>query len=294
LGTSSPMKKKRFIRLLAAFWVLLAGYAWLGEPNRLVVRRVVIRDATLARAWPGLSIIHLSDTHIEHLGPREERLLTVIKGLAPDLIVLSGDFKQWLKDPGPAQQFLAQLSAPLGVYGVLGDADRAISSAKGCAYCHPGDRYNERLAHPVLLRNEVRQIEYGDRRIYIAGIDLKEEEANDEWRRQLLGKESRDRQPLLIVSHRSEFWRDTPLGVPLLWLSGDTHGGQLRLPDWLWRLVPYKPDPEHMGGVYNNAHGGWLVVNRGVGTTARFPFRLGVPPEILLITFADSEGGGER
>lgn len=285
----SAMKNMRSLRLPALALLLLAGYAWLVEPSRLAVRRVVIKDSLLARAWPGLSVVHLSDTHIERLGDRESRLLGVIKELSPDLIVLSGDFNQWHADPGPAQQFLAQLSAPLGVYGVLGDADQVVSSSKGCAYCHPDGRYHERLASPVLLQNEWRGIAFGGGTIDIAGVDL-EEETGGKWLRQLRDKASRDHRPLLIVSHFSKRWREAPLDAHSLWLSGDTHGGQVWMPDWVWRLMPYKPDPEHMGGVYGNGQGGWLVVNRGVGMTSRFPFRLGVLPELLVITFAESQG----
>ena len=38
-------------------------YAWLFEPNRLNIQRLVIKDPILTQAWPGLTIVHLSDTH---------------------------------------------------------------------------------------------------------------------------------------------------------------------------------------------------------------------------------------
>lgn len=286
----SVMKVKRFFSLSVLVIVLLMSYAWLIEPNRLVIRRVVVKDSVLARAWQGLTIVHLSDTHIENIGARESRLLKAVMELSPDLIVVSGDLKQWTADPGPAQQFVSQLSAPLGVYGVLGDADQVLHNQKGCAFCHPDGRYHERLAHPVILHNEMRRVVAPGGTIAIAGVGF-EEEVSDQWLRQLQAESRQNHEPLLIVSHRSERWKDATFPVHSLWLCGDTHGGQIWMPDWMWRWIPYKPDPQHMGGVYDDGLGSWLIVNRGIGMTARVPFRLGVPPELVVITFAESDGG---
>ena len=270
--------------LLGLALVLLIGYAWRIEPNRLVVQRLVIRDSVLARAWPGLTIVHLSDLHIEREGGREARLLARVKDLKPDLILMSGDYRQWGTSPKAAQHFLAQLDAPLGVYGVLGDADQD-QSREGCAYCHPEGRYGERLSRPDILQNERRELAWRGRTVVVAGVDA--EEKGMAWLKELQAQAAQDHEPLLILSHLSTPWREYPLAAPSLWLSGDTHGGQILLPDWLWKIVPYKPDPVHMAGLYGNGQGGWLLVNRGVGQTAWFPFRLGVPPEVVLITFAE-------
>lgn len=263
--------------------LVLLGYAGLIEPNRLTVQRVVIKDPILAQAWPGLTIVHLADTHIAQEGAKEARLLVQIKALAPDLILMSGDYRQWSQEPRAAQHFLAQLAAPLGVYGVLGDADQ-VQGPNDCAYCHPGDRYAERLTSPLILKNELRQLDWRGKAITVAGIEA--DEAGRAWLKELEAKAAADHTPLLILSHQSTAWNEHPLAAHSLWLSGDTHGGQIRMPDWFWRLLHSKPDPAHLGGLYDNGQGGWLLVNRGIGQTLRFPFRLGVPPELLVITFA--------
>ena len=45
-----------------------------------------------------------------------------------------------------------------------------------------------------------------------------------------------------------------------------------------------------MGGLYGNSQGGWLLVSRGIGETAWMPLRIGVPPEIDVITFGPPRG----
>lgn len=277
-------------KIFRSYWplvlalILLIGYAWQVEPRLLTVRRLVIEDSAMARAWPGLTIVHLSDTHIEREGGREARLLAMIREIKPDLILMSGDYRQWGAAPGPAQHFLAQLSAPLGVYGVLGNSDQD-HSPRGCAFCHPGGRYGERLSHPVILRNELRSLPWRGGRVAVAGIEL--DETGQAWLQTVRqAKANVGDEPLLILCHQSTWWQNAPLPDHSLWLAGDTHGGQVRLPAWLWTMLPYKPDPAHMAGLYGNGKGGWLLVNRGVGQTAGFPFRLGVVPEICVITFA--------
>lgn len=270
--------------LILLLFLLVIGYAWKIEPHALCVQRVTITDPILAQAWPGLTIVHLSDTHIEQEGGREAKIISKIGEIAPDLILMSGDFAQWSKDPQAAQHFLAKLSAPLGVYGVLGDADQ-IQGPEDCAYCHPGERYAERLTTPVILQNELRQLGWQGATISVAGVDA--DEAGLEWLQKLQSKVVKDQKPLLVLSHQSKPWGEFPLVAHSLWLSGDTHGGQIRMPKWFWKMIPYKSDAAHMGGLYDNGQGGWLLVNRGIGQTARFPFRLGVPPEIVVITFSE-------
>lgn len=274
-------------RALALVLVLLLGYAWQIEPRLLTVRRLVIRDPVLARAWPGLTIVHLTDPHIAREGGREARLLSRIREIKPDLILLSGDYRQWGSSPGPAQHFLAQLAAPLGVYGVLGDSDQDQGPA-GCGYCHPDGQYHTRRATPVLLRNELRSLPWRGGRIAVVGI---EPYGGLPWLptlQEATATATRRGAPLLVLSHQSRPWQSAPLPAHSLWLAGDTHGGQIRLPGWVWTRIPYKPDPAHMAGLYDNGRGGWLLVNRGIGQTAWFPFRLGVVPEICVITFAEN------
>src|SRR5262245_55027825 len=68
-------------------------YAWLIEPNMLVVRRVAIAS----QDWRGapLTIAAVSDTHVgsPHVSvARMIDLVEILNGLDPDLVVLLGDY----------------------------------------------------------------------------------------------------------------------------------------------------------------------------------------------------------
>jgi len=91
--------------------------------------------------------------------------------------------------------------------------------------------------------------------------------------------------PAIILSHSSAIYQELNSDKDLLVLSGDTHGGQVFLPIWIWKFIKHKRDPEHMYGYFreNKKH---LFVSDGIGTS-HLPIRFGVPPQIALFKFVE-------
>ena len=89
--------------------------------------------------------------------------------------------------------------------------------------------------------------------------------------------------PALLLSHTSEIYNKISGAREILVLSGDTHGGQVLLPGWFWRLTRRKPDPAHIHGLFREGKKA-LFVTRGLGTSV-VHFRLGAPPEIVVLEF---------
>ncbi len=117
----------------------------------------------------------------------------------------------------------------------------------------------------------------------IAGITPGNDWGGDnEFLQEILGQRGH---PILVLSHFSKEWAEIATKRPVLWLSGDTHGGQILLPDLFWKIARIKPDPAHMAGLFRAGPHKWLYVNSGIGMTKNLPLRIGVPPEITLITF---------
>lgn len=75
--------------------------------------------AALSEALKGKTALHLSDLHIEAIGPFEERLLEVVAGIAPDMVFLTDDYVPWGGDVAPALEFLSRLQAKDGVWAVM-------------------------------------------------------------------------------------------------------------------------------------------------------------------------------
>ena len=269
----------RLLLLLSAA-VLVAYGLWV-EPYRLEVRQVEIVDAVAARAWGNIRLLHISDLHVSQPGRREARLLEIISEEQPDIIFVTGDLVQWSADPAPTIDFLDRLAAPLGVYVVLGDADYSCGR-RHCLFCHPGFAVHALRRHPRFLQDEIIRIKLSsDKTMLVAGLSPHEDRDN------LAALALPDsEQPILLLSHFSRPFtlaRDERIK---LCLSGDTHGGQIMMPMFLWRKFSGKSDPEHRAGLYR-AGSSWLYVSRGVGVTARLPLRLGVRPEVTIISFKE-------
>ncbi len=102
--------------------------------------------------------------------------------------------------------------------------------------------------------------------------------------------------PNVLLSHNpNSFRRAAELGIELS-LAGHTHGGQVKFEIVDHSVSPARLITPFVAGLYtpinghasttpdsNGAHKAALYVNRGLGTFG-FPVRIGVPPEITLLT----------
>lgn len=266
-------------------------YSYYFEPYTITVQHVDIKDRTLHNAWGSLRIVHLSDLHVVKQGIREEKVLGIVQGLQPDIICITGDMVQWSVDPAETVSFITQFYAPLGVYCVMGDSDSS-SGRRHCIFCHPGNNPHQQRSTPLIVKNKIVEIDIprlsGEKmqslqQLLVGGIWS--DDAYVDTVTGLLENGGNDQSPLLLLSHFSTQWQNVETSRTLLWLSGDTHGGQILMPDFIWKWFSGKSDVAHRAGLFHD-NNKWLYVNSGIGTTARFPFRFGVPPEITLLTIS--------
>jgi hypothetical protein len=278
--------RKQYIFLLPFFiLLLLAGYGYFVEPNSIKVEQVVIPDGYLHQAWGDTRIVQLADLHIDKIGHRDKKVLQLLTDIKPDLIVITGDMAQWNSDPQVALQFLERLQAPLGVFGILGDSDIS-SGRRACIFCHPGGNVHQLRQHPRMLKNSSVEITVPatGKKVIIAGAFPADDDAGLSALADTLRQTA---QPVLLLDHFSGGWQQIRHNGPLLWLAGDTHGGQIDLPDFIWRRFHLVDYPQYMSGLFSGGGHKWLYVNRGLGTVSYFPFRIGEPPEITVISFKD-------
>lgn len=192
--------------------------------------------------------------------------------LEPDLILLGGDYslrdKKYIR---PCLEVLADLRAPMGVFGVLGNHD----------YWHGvwPTRYGMQAAGITELTNRGVWFERGGERFRLAGVD-------DLWAGRpdaepaLAGATLND--ACLLVSHNPDFaetLRDRRVGLVL---SGHTHGGQVTLPGCGVPWVPSRYGEKYLRGRVE-APTTTVYVSSGLGVSV-VPVRLGSRPEINLIT----------
>ena len=253
--------------------------------NRLVT-------TTYRAALPGLRtplrVVHLSDLHGKRFGRRDDRLLSAVRDLKPDLIAFSGDLLCKGRDVTVrAIEQIRVLSeiAPVAVCRGNHDLDPAQWSGLS-----QGLLTEVRHDQVYVLRNEVIEFAIGENVLTLAGVD--DPAAYDEEHElflkalgELSDRASQLSQPRILLSHRPEFIDRYAATSFQLSLSGHAHGGQIRLPlvGALW--APKQGVlPRHSDGIH---HIGSLtaVVSRGLGSSS-FPPRFLNPPEIVAIDCA--------
>jgi predicted MPP superfamily phosphohydrolase len=292
-GTAKPrLTRRHFIAagagLIGLPPIATVAYAGAVEPMGLVVTRYAVTPPQ----WPAgrkLTITAIADLHAggpDMTLPHIRRVIDTAQTLDADIVVLLGDFNAWYRhfdwepvaDPVWAAE-LARLSAPLGVWAILGNHD----------WWHDLAGVRSALAdvHIPVLENNAVLLGTAGRRFWLAGL-------GDQLAYQLGGGRFRGvddlpgtmaqiktEDPVLLLAHEPDIFPEVPHRVALT-LAGHTHGGQIRVP-FLWE----RHVPSRFGARYAYGHiiedGRHLIVSGGLGTSI-IPARLGVPPEILHLT----------
>jgi len=279
------------IAVAVVLWILVfAGLAFgfyvrYVEPARIEVTRTDIHLERLPRALDGLTIAHLSDFHCQpnaaiERSAREAIRLTMEEN--PDLIVITGDLFEISELACECARQLEGLAAPLGVWAVPGNHDRAQRDPFAYLEARPEDVDTLRRVLSelgiVLLTNESRIIELDGATLAIAGVD-DFAYGRDDARKAISEADGAD--VTILLAHTPDMLDDPCVRKADLVLCGHTHGGQIQLPGVGAPWAPVWRDRRRASGLLS-ADGTLCYVSRGVAsaTRARFLCR----PEVAILT----------
>jgi predicted MPP superfamily phosphohydrolase len=276
--------------IVILFWIILAYGYFIG---RWKVESVALEytHKDIPEAFDGFKIVHISDLHLSTFDDDPERLNSFVEEInrhKPDLLCFTGDMVTvGRSEAEPYTDILNKISAKYGILSVLGNHDFMIYRFK-----QSEDRekaveelvgYQENVLGWNLLRNDSAVIESEDgSKITFIGVD------NANFGNQgfptihkgdlKMALEGTDGFRILLT-HDPSHWRAEVLpetDIPLT-LSGHTHSAQIRIFGW----TPARWSFNETAGRYDSGNQ-TLYINVGLGCTA--PFRLGVNPEVTVIT----------
>jgi predicted MPP superfamily phosphohydrolase len=285
----APVTRRRVLAGAAALIGAAAAtgaYAAAVEPQSLVVTRY----APTPRNWPAgrrLSITVIADLHAggpDMRLPHIRRIVDTAIALKSDLVVMLGDYiarYRFAIERIPEAVWageLARITAPLGVWAILGNHDwwYDLAGVRGAL---------ADVGIPVLENRAVILGAEGER-FWLAGIgdQLAHRIGPHRFRGVddlpgTLAQVTTD-DPVILLAHEPDIFPRVPSRVALTF-AGHTHGGQIRVP-LVWRaFVPSRYGARYAYGhvVEHDRH---LIVSGGLGTSI-IPARLGVPPEIVHV-----------
>ena len=271
-----PTRRDFLNGLLAAPLVAVsagAAYSRLIEPYNYWISEndILIRDLPLA--FEGFRITQLTDIHHSRiLGISEvRRVVDLAQQTKPDMFVLTGDYStSYRRYIEPCAEALAALSAPEGVWAVLGNHDH---------YTDP-ELTTRALEHNhiAVLNNVHTTLHRGSDSLQLSGIDDWTWNATD-WTRAFSGLDAKT--PTILLSHQPTVLDLEQTNNISLIISGHTHGGQLKFPFIGAPASRFTNDLKYARGLFRRGET-QLYVSSGTGVIG-LPLRFGVRPEIAVL-----------
>ena len=230
-----------------------------------------------------LRIVQLSDIHISTACAPPAKIIQMIRGAAPDIIVLTGDYIESEKDLEHFIAWIGELVDALGqasFYLCYGNHDyRAFKRSPTLK-----NTFTKMLKRLGIFVLEDRTLLYshGGKRYAITGFADRSYPAHS-VRKALTGI-PKDAAFNIGITHNPDLALELNGPRPDLLLCGHFHGGQIRLPFHLEYTCLRKEYMCKIGirsGLHNYG-GRSIYISRGLGCAA-VPLRLGAAPEITLL-----------
>lgn len=318
----SPISRRTFLKSLGTWttthWLLsatLAGgsgvLAWTSHDTHTLKKEVWdLYYPELPSSLDGKTIVQLSDLHLENLPLSAEKISDAVNSVSPDLLVLTGDLISERSDLTKIAAYLQPLQARYGKYMVMGNNDYSHFSRTLF------NRYQELLTTMgwIPLINDSEYLKILD--LWIIGIDDPATAHDDVPKAysKLVSNSSETNLPLtksssplnpppspsfspapfrLVLSHSSDCLDGISKYGAELFLTGHTHGGQVRIPG----MKPLVTNT-FLGdqGIYEGYHvidGIPLYINRGIGESG-LPIRFNVPPEVAIFRLHKGDGAPQH
>jgi predicted MPP superfamily phosphohydrolase len=280
-----------FLAIHVAFSIVQVD-AYILEPQWVQTTELSFTSERLDASVPPVRIVHLADLHIERKSYREAKIVRKVNALAPDIIVLTGDYLNLsrLHDPTSAahfRKFVSQLSAPYGIYAVRGTVEPSKESME---WLMQGTdvTWLEQSAHTLEVRGQ---------QVTLVGVACSHDLEQDIARLDEALTDRPEDTLAILLYHSPDLIGEVAERDLDLYLSGHTHGGQLRLP-FLGPIVTASAyGRQYVAGLFEapsspvatgRSESTWMHNSRGLGLEggsmprARFLCR----PEIVSIDLA--------
>ncbi len=270
-------RKKTIILVIAALFILSGLYCFI-EPFWIEQKVYVITHPDIPVSFDNARIVFLTDIHHGRFFSRSRvrNMVKQVNKLDAQLILLGGDYVEGRPDyiEGCFEE-LGNLSAELGIYGVLGNHD----------HWQGAGRTREAMAKHGIhsIDNNAFWIQKDGQSIRVGGVgDYCEDVQNLE----ITTDKTLESDFVLLVSHSPDYALDITGDKVDLLLSGHTHGGQVTLFGLHAPRVPSRYGQRFRTGktMVNTIS---AIISNGIGTVL-LPIRFFARPQIVIIQLETS------
>ncbi len=281
----------RRIALLLLSALLLASCTSIRYAGVNRIRDYDITSPQLPEAFDGYRIAFASDFHLKSKFKERQLRGTVkaLQALAPDVLMLGGDYQEGCEYVEPLFDELAKATPPDGIYAVLGNNDYER--------CTQLIRETMRANGIQLMEDSTAFIHRGADSIIVWG-------ANAYAGRYATAPPNRSRGGIpgsaisvssptggveeaspfvILLTHTPDYIEESEASIADLALAGHTHGGQVTLFGLYAPVTASKYGMRYRTGLRHNRQGIPIIISNGLGTS-RHPIRMFAPTDIVIVT----------
>ncbi|MDW7695654.1 metallophosphoesterase [Flammeovirgaceae bacterium SG7u.111] len=296
-GESEGISRSEF---LAKTGLLMGGlpmgamlYGIISGAHDYRIRRLSVSLPNLPSEFDGLKICQISDIHSGSFYKKDpvNRGVDMLLNEKPDVVFFTGDLvNNVASEIENHQEIFERISAPMGVYSVLGNHDygdyvRWDSQEEKRANLERLKEIHKEMGWRLLM-NEHEVLERNGQQIAVLGIENWSAKGRFPKHGDLAkAHQGTENIPVkLLLSHDPSHWdaqvRSDYKDIDIMF-AGHTHGAQfgVEIPGLKWSPVKYMY--EKWAGLYQEGSQ-YLYVNRGFGYLG-FPGRIGILPEITIL-----------
>ena len=255
------------------------------------VRDYNISSPDVPEAFDGYRIAFASDFHLKSKFKERQLRGTVkaLQALAPDVLMLGGDYQEGCEYVGPLFDELAKATPPDGIYAVLGNND----------YERCTQHIREMMLEYgiILLEDSTAFIHRGADSIIVWGANAYAGRyataPPNRSRGGRPGSEKSVSSPsggvegaspfVILLTHTPDYIEEPEANIANLALAGHTHGRQVTLFGLYAPVTASKYGMRYRTGLKHNRQGIPVIISNGLGTSRR-PIRMFAPTDIVIVT----------
>lgn len=279
-------KQKKILFMAAIILVgLFAFFKW--QNNSISISEIVFKNDIVPEGFLGYKILHISDLHNKEFGSKQNRILSKIEKIDPDIIVITGD----LIDSNNTNIDVAMEL----INGAINIAPIYYVSGNHEAWSGSYSDIKSRLENSgvVVLDNQKIEVFNDNDSIDIIGLsdpsfiesDWLEYAGNTKTKNLLTTLTEDSSNFKILLSHRPELFDIYSNSNVNLIFSGHAHGGQIRLPFIGGLIAPNQGFfPKLTEGIHTSNNTS-MIISRGLGNSI-IPVRIFNRPELIVVTLS--------
>ncbi|WP_195515215.1 metallophosphoesterase [Paraclostridium bifermentans] len=260
--------------------------------TKIDVTKYTISNEKIPEEFNGFKIVQLSDFHSQGYRDTTEKLISKVKDINPDIIVMTGDMVSWdMEDIEEVKILIKSLVEVYPIYYIDGNHEHLAEISRPGRYV----AFNEFMQElgVTTIKNDYVEIYKGNKSINLYGINLPLDGATglyvnrfqleENYVEKTLSEADKEKFNILLAHTPTFIKQYSQWGADLV-LSGHMHGGIVRIPFTnIGLLSPGRTIfPRYAAGKFK-VNDTTMIVNRGIGTSS-FKLRVFNNSEIAVIT----------